>query len=60
MIIIIIIKKITFRRAAIRIYCIKTYMAVILPGSSYVYIDIQSLSTEYNTGMIVPMKIILG
>ena len=35
-------------------------MAVILPDSSYVYIDIQSLSTEYNTGMIVPMKIILG
>ena len=25
-------------------------MAVILSGSSYVYIDIQSLSTEYNTG----------
>ena len=42
------------------IYCIKTYMTVILPGCSYVYIDIQSLSTEYNTGMIVPMKMILG
>ena len=42
------------------IYCIKTFMAVILPGSSYVYTGIQSLSTEYNTGMIVPMKIILG
>ena len=56
----IIIIKITFRRAAIRIYCIETYMAVILPGSSYLYIDIQSLSTEYITGKIVPMKIILG
>ena len=47
---------ITLRRAAIRIYCVKTYMAVILQGVSYVYIGIQSLSTEYNTGMIVPMK----
>ena len=33
---------ITFRRAAIRIYCIKTYMAVKFPAFAYVYIGIWS------------------